>query len=172
MSDQFVGEVRILGCNFAPSGWAACDGQLMPISQNTALFSLLGTFYGGNGTSNFALPDLRDSVAIGTGQGAGLSDRVTGERGGSASVTLTDAQMPAHDHALMATLSATTNSPAQAALAPTANGAVAYHAMSAPAVMAAGAVATVGSSFPHENRQPALALNFCIALQGIYPARA
>jgi len=171
MSDQFVGEVRLFGCNFAPTGWATCDGQLMPISQNTALFSLLGTYYGGNGTSNFALPNLRDSFAVGVGNGAGLTPRQVGETGGSSTVTLLESQMPNHGHGLMAALAPTTGNPTGAALAPTGNGAMAYHAAAAPTPMAAGALAVVGGSKAHENRPPALALNFCIALQGIFPPR-
>ncbi len=171
MSDPFVGEVRMFGCNFAPTGWAACDGQLLPIAQNTALFSLLGTTFGGNGTSNFALPDLRDRVAIGTGQGPGLSLREAGESGGSAAVTLTQAQIPAHSHGLMAALSPTGPSPAASALAPSANSAPVYHAPGVNVAMAATALAPAGGSQAHENRPPALVLNFCIALQGIYPSR-
>ena len=172
MADQFVAEVRLFGCNFAPTGWATCDGQLMPINQNTALFSLLGTNYGGNGTSNFALPNLRDSIAVGAGNGAGLTPRQVGETGGSTTVTLLESQMPQHDHGLMAALSPTTGNPTGAALAPTATGAAAYHAAVATTSMAASALAMAGSSQPHENRQPALVLNFCIALQGIFPPRA
>ena len=172
MSDPFLGEVRMFGCNFAPTGWAACDGQIMPISQNTALFSLLGTSFGGNGINNFALPDLRDSFVLGTGDGPGLTPRQVGERGGSASVTLQASQMPAHGHGLMATLAPTTGSPEAAALAPTATGALAYRAPGALAAMAGSALAVAGGSQAHENRQPTVVLNFCIALQGIYPPRA
>jgi len=172
MSDQFVGEVRLFGCNFAPTGWATCDGQLLPIGQNTALFSLLGTNYGGDGRSNFALPNLRNSLAVGVGVGPGLTPRQVGETGGSTMVTLLESQMPQHDHALMSALSPTTGNPALAALAPTANGAPAYHAAASLAPMAAGALTATGGSQPHENRHPALQLNFCIALQGIFPPRA
>jgi microcystin-dependent protein len=172
MSDQFVGEVRLFGCNFAPTGWATCDGQLMPIGQNTALFSLVGTYYGGNGVNNFALPNLRDNLAVGVGNGAGLTPRQVGETGGSAAVTLLESQMPPHAHGLMAALSPSTGSPSGAALSPTGTGALAYHAAGAPANMAASALAPAGQSQPHENRQPALALNFCIALQGVFPPRA
>jgi microcystin-dependent protein len=172
MSDPFVGEVRLFGCNFAPAGWAPCDGQLVPISQNTALFSLLGTNYGGDGRSHFALPDLRDALVVGTGSGAGLTPRQVGERGGSAAVPLQESALPAHDHGLMAALAPTGASPELAALAPTATGAPAYHVPGGIAPMAASAIAPVGGSQPHENRQPALVLNFCIALQGIFPARS
>ncbi len=171
MSDQFVGEVRLFGCNFAPTGWATCDGQLMPISQNTALFSLIGTYYGGDGRSTFALPDLRDRLAVGAGGGAGLTHREVGETGGSAAETLAEAQMPPHGHGLMAALSPTTTSPALAAMAPSATGAPAYHAASAPTPMSPSALTPAGGWQPHENRGPALSVNFCIALQGIFPPR-
>jgi microcystin-dependent protein len=171
MADPFLGEIRIFGCNFAPNGWAACDGQLIPIGQNSALFSLLGTAFGGNGVSSFALPDLRNRFAVGIGGGAGLTERVWGETGGSASVTLQAAQMPAHDHRQMAALAATGGSPELSALAPTATGAPAYHAPNGLAPLAASALSLAGGNQPHENRPPLLALNFCIALQGVYPAR-
>lgn len=172
MADQFLGEVRLFGCNFAPTGWATCDGQLMPLSQNTALFSLLGTSYGGNGINSFGLPDLRNNFAVGTGQGAGLTPRQEGESGGSAAVALQAAHMPAHQHGQLAALSPTSSSPAGAALAPTGTGASAYHVPGAAAAMAASALAAAGQSQPHENRHPALALCFCIALQGIFPPRS
>jgi microcystin-dependent protein len=172
MSDPFLAEVRIFGCNFAPRGWATCDGQLMPISQNTALFSLLGVNFGGNGVSNFGLPDLRDSFAVGTGQGPGLADRVLGETDGSAAVTLQTSQIPPHGHALLAASAAVAGAPAGMALAPTANASAAYRLPGSQiTTMAASAVAPAGGALPHENRSPALALNFCIALQGIFPPR-
>src|SRR3954464_9663238 len=102
MSSPFVAEIRIFGFNFPPTGWATCNGQLLPISQNTALFSLLGTFYGGDGKSTFALPNLQDSCAIGQGQGQGLSDRFLGEQGGSSTITLLISEIPLHAHNLMA----------------------------------------------------------------------
>jgi microcystin-dependent protein len=171
MSDPFLGEVRMFATNFAPIGWAACDGQLMPISQSTALFSLLGTQFGGNGVATFALPDLTGRVAIGSGAGPNLTQRQTGDRGGADAVTLTDATMPAHGHGLRAGASPTTRSPAGAALAPTANGAAAYRLPGATVAMSPAALALAGQSQPHENRPPSLALMFCIALQGIFPAR-
>lgn len=171
MSDPFVAEIRMFGFNFAPTGWAACDGQLLPISQNTALFSLLGTTYGGNGINNFALPDLRETFALGPGQGPGLSNRQLGERGGVASSTLTATAMPPHAHGLLATASATGNDPAGSTLATTATGASAYRLPGNTTSMAATSVATTGGGQAHENRQPALALMFCIALQGVYPPR-
>lgn len=172
MSDPFVAEIRVLPYNFAPRGWASCDGQIIPISQNTALFSLLGVNYGGNGTSNFALPDLRGSFAMGTGQGPGLSPHDVGETTGQATVSLLANQMPAHSHALMAGGTPASTSPAGNALAPTANGASVYRSSGAAATMAGTAISPAGSSQPHENRQPYLGLTFCIALQGIFPPRS
>jgi microcystin-dependent protein len=173
MSDPFVAEIRVLPFNFAPKGWANCDGQLMPISQNTALFSLLGTTYGGNGTSNFALPNLSGSFAMGAGQGAGLSLRSLGEIDGEATVSLLASEMPAHTHGLMAGITPASTSPAGNVMAPTAaGGGNVYHAPGPTATMASTAISPAGGSQPHENRQPYLALTFCIALQGIYPARS
>ena len=171
MSDPFIAEIRIFGFNFAPQGWASCDGQLLPISQNTALFSLLGTTYGGDGRTSFALPNLARNFAVGAGQGPGLSDRQLGESGGTANVSLTTSQMPQHSHGLRGTASPDANSPAGAALAATATGAPAYRIPGALAPMAGSSLAASGQSAPHENRQPYLALMFCIALQGVFPPR-
>ncbi len=170
MANPFVAEIRIFGFNFAPTGWAACDGALLPISQNTALFSLIGTFYGGDGRSNFALPNLQSSFAIGQGNGPGLTDRVMGETGGEPIVTLLASEMPSHTHGLIATGAATTGSPASAALAPA--GAFAYRAPGVTAAMAPVALTGAGGSQPHENRQPYLGLMFCIAMQGVFPPRS
>jgi len=172
MADPFVAEIRMFGFNFAPRGWAFCNGQLMPIAQNVALFSLLGTNYGGDGRSNFGLPNLQAASPINAGQGPGLSDRQVGETGGAASVALLDAQVPSHGHALRATASATTGDPAGAALAPLASGEVYRAAPAATALMGADALSAAGGSQPHNNRQPYLALNFCIALQGVFPPRS
>ena len=171
MSDPFIAEIRMVGFNFAPQGWARCEGQLLPIAQNTALFSLLGTFYGGDGRSSFALPNLAGNLAVGTGQGPGLSERSLGETGGQASVALTSAQVPAHTHGLMGTSAATANSPAGAMLAPTATGAPAYRAPGALTTMAGSSLTATGQSAPHENRPPSLGVGYCIALQGVYPPR-
>lgn len=171
MADPFVAEIRMFGFNFAPSGWALCNGALIPISQNTALFSLLGTTYGGDGRTTFSLPNLQSAFAIGPGQGPGLSPRELGETGGSANVTLLESEIPSHTHPLRASLSATTGNPAGATLAPTANGASAYRIPGATAAMAPSALLSTGGSQPHENRQPYLGLNFCIALQGVFPPR-
>lgn len=172
MSDPFVAEIRVLPFSFAPVGWASCDGQLLPISQNTALFSLLGTYYGGNGKTTFALPNLVGRFAMGPGQGPGLSDRFLAEDTGQASVTLTAAEMPAHNHDLKAGSAGLAASPGGAMMAPPVNGASTYRAPGAPAPMAASMVGAAGGGQPHENRQPYLALMFCIAMQGIFPARS
>lgn len=171
MADPFLAEIRMMGFNFAPRGWATCDGQILPISQNSALFSLVGTFYGGDGRSTFGLPNLGGRVVIGHGQGPGLSPRVIGEVGGSDSITLTTGQMPAHSHTLMGTASPTQAAPTNALMSNTANGSAAYHAPTNPVAMAAGSVGTVGANLPIDNRPPELVLNFCIAMQGIYPPR-
>jgi len=171
MSDPFVAEIRMFGFNFAPRGWASCDGQVLPISQNTALFSLLGTTYGGDGRSTFALPDLQARLPLGTGQGPGLSDRQLGESGGSASVSLLAQEMPAHTHGLSGTPSPTGTSPAGALLAPTATGAAAYRTPGATTAMAGGSVGPAGGGQPHENRPPMLSVMFCIAMQGVFPPR-
>ncbi|MDC8787075.1 phage tail protein [Roseateles koreensis] len=171
MADQFVAEVRMFGFGFAPTGWAACNGQLLPLSQNTALFSLLGTFYGGNGTSNFALPNLQDQFAVGMGSGPGLSQRSLGEQGGEATVALSPSTMPQHTHALKAGAAASSTNPTGAVMAPPAGGALEYRIPANPTPMAGASLANAGNGQPHENRQPFLAVNFCIAMQGIYPAR-
>lgn len=169
MTDPFVGEIRALGFNFAPRGWAKCEGQLLPISQNTALFSLLGTMYGGNGQTTFGLPDLRGRVAMHSGQGPGLSDRVQGEASGSEAVTLITAQLPAHSHAIASTAGdQTTDRPGPSA--GFAKGGAYATAADATLETAMGTTA-VGGSQPHPNLQPYLVLNYCIALQGIFPSR-
>lgn len=178
MSEPFLAEIRIFGFTFAPIGWAFCDGQIMSISQNTALFSLLGTTYGGNGQNNFALPNLQGNAAVHPGQGPGLSPYNLGQMGGETAVTLTSGQMPSHGHALHADSTAalaTGTSPAGAVLAPPhapAKSQLLYKPSGAAAVMAPGAVGAAGGNQPHNNMQPYLALNFCIALQGIFPARS
>ena len=179
MADPFVAEIRIFPFNFAPKGWAFCDGQLMPISQNTALFSLLGTFYGGDGKSTFALPNLQASGAMHQGQGPGLSQRFLGEQGGSPTVTLLETEMPNHNHGTLvssgnATLAAPQdNVPAKLRYSTgTLNGAGISYSPSAPNVLfAPEALSPAGGSLPHNNMQPYLALNFCIALQGVFPPR-
>lgn len=172
-SEPYIGDIMMVGFNFAPRGWALCDGQLLSIAQNTALFSLLGTVYGGNGTTNFALPDLRGRVPVGFGQGPGLSSYSLGESGGVASVTLIQNQMPGHTHTLRGRgTTAISADPADASLARAAGGNAYAPAGSAAATLAPEALPMIGGSLPHENRQPFLSLNFCIALLGIYPSRS
>ena len=183
MTDQFLGEIRIFPFNFAPVGWASCDGQILSIAQNTAVFALLGTFYGGNGTSNFALPNLQGNVAVGMGQGPGLSDYFIGQSGGSAAVALLSSEMPQHNHGLFAlAASGTTNQPAGnfPAMGHGGGGRGTFLVNDyAPLPLNGGGTTlaptqlnTFGGSQPHNNLQPYLALNFCIALQGIFPARS
>jgi microcystin-dependent protein len=165
----------VFGFNFAPVGWAECNGQLLPISQNTALFSLLGTQFGGNGTTNFALPNLQGSFAVHQGPGEGLTPRSMGEVGGSATVTLNVNEMPTHNHLVKCSNKAgTTIDPTGAifAAAPTGNP-PAYAAATGPWVdLSPQAVSNAGGGEPHENMQPYQVLNFCIAMQGIYPPRS
>jgi microcystin-dependent protein len=170
--DPFVAEIRIFPFNFAPKGWAWCDGQLMSISQNTALFSLLGTTYGGDGKSNFALPDLQGRVPMHPGQGPGLSLHDLGETGGSETVTLTQTDIPAHSHALNASSDAADNNVPAMAAKPPGRGNNMYSATNTQSVtMHDQAIGPAGSSSPHNNMQPYLTFYFCIALQGVYPPR-
>ncbi len=173
MSDPFVAEIRMFGFNFAPTGWAWCNGQILPISQNTALFSLLGTTYGGNGKSNFALPDLQGRAPMHPGQGPGLSLHDLGETGGSQTVTLLESEIPAHSHLLQSTPSpANTQNPADAVTfaRPTVNVYKQSPTNADLTPLAPQALAPQGNSQPHNNMQPYLVLNFCIALQGIFPS--
>jgi microcystin-dependent protein len=176
MSSPFIAEIRLLGCNFAPRGWAFCQGQTIAISQNTALFSLLGVTYGGNGTTIFQLPDLQGRTPIGAGQGPGLSFRSLGEIGGVTSVTLLSTQMPNHSHAVNASSAAgTQTSPATAIWAASVGGRTPpplYSNVTANTPMAVTALQVVGGSQPHENRQPYLGMNYVIALQGVFPPRS
>jgi len=178
MSDQFVAEIRIVGFNFPPKGWAFCNGQIMPINQNTALFSLLGTQFGGNGTVNFALPNLQGAAPINQGNGTGLTPRVVGETGGEAQVTLLQSEIPSHTHAVSASSAGgDVNNPApntvwaKAHLGKTPFNMYNPNAGTGPN-MSGQAFATAGSSVPHNNMPPFLTLNFVIALQGIFPARS
>jgi microcystin-dependent protein len=173
MADPFVAEIRIYPFNFAPKGWAFCDGQLLPLSQNTALFSLLGTTYGGDGKSNFALPNMQGNAPMHPGQGPGLSLHDLGETGGAETVTLLESEIPSHSHALMAQgAPADTNVPVGDSIARVI-GATPYLAPAgAPLVsMSDSALPPAGGDQPHNNMQPYLTLNFCIALQGVYPPR-
>jgi microcystin-dependent protein len=169
--DPFVAEIRIFPFNFAPKGWALCNGQLLPISQNTALFSLLGTTYGGNGTTNFGLPNLQGSAPMHPGQGPGLSLHVLGEQGGSDTVTLLASELPAHTHGVAVSQSDGTDQiPTNLRLA-AGVGIGAYAAPGAPVTLAATMVGGAGGDQPHNNLMPYLTFNFCIALQGVYPPR-
>ncbi len=173
MGDPFVAEIRIFPFNFAPVGWAFCDGQILPLSQNTALFSLLGTTYGGDGKSNFALPNFQGNAPMHPGQGPGLSLHDLGETGGSDTVSLLESEIPSHSHALMAETSAPDSPiPDNHSLASIDHG-LGYRGASGAIVvqMNDNAVAPAGGDQPHNNLQPYLTLNFCIALQGVYPPR-
>lgn len=170
MSDPFIGEIRLFAGNFAPQGWAFCQGQLMAISQNDALFALIGTTYGGDGQSNFALPNLSGRIPLHQGQGPGLTPRTIGELSGAETVTLTTAQIPQHTHAMNASSAAATGtSPAGAVLAATS--VASYDTAAATTAMAAGALGSAGGSQPHENMAPTLALNYIISLFGIFPSQ-
>lgn len=171
MADPFVAEIRVFPFNFAPKGWAWCDGQLLPLSQNTALFSLLGTTYGGNGKSNFALPDLQGSVPMHPGQGPGLSLYDLGQVGGSENVSLLLSEIPSHTHALRVAGSddAETNTPTNNALSRAKLNIYSNNTTVTP--MAFEALAPAGGGLPHNNMMPYLTFYFCIALQGVFPPR-
>lgn len=169
MADPFVAEIRIFPFNFPPRGWAFCNGQLLPLSQNTALFSLLGTTYGGNGKSNFALPDLQGRAPMHPGQGPGLSLRDLGETSGSSTVSLLESEIPAHNHTSKAVADVgDVNTPFLMARS---TGAAVYGTAGSNVFLAANALTPSGGDQPHNNMQPYLTLNFCIALQGVFPPR-
>jgi microcystin-dependent protein len=173
MSDPFVAEIRMFAGNFAPTGWALCNGQLLPISQNTALFSLVGTYYGGDGKSTFALPDLQGMTPIQQGQGSGLSDCFLGETSGVENVTLIESEIPFHTHSAQGNFNAgdvftpgptvvlTNSSPGNAYVTGTAS----------LTPMSFSAISVAGSSFPHNNMMPYLTVTFIIAMQGVFPPR-
>jgi microcystin-dependent protein len=170
MSQQFIGEIRIFGFAFAPRNWAQANGQLLPIQQNAALFSLLGTTYGGNGMANFALPNLQGRTPIHWGSGAGLPVFVQGQTGGEVSHTLTSATMPAHTHGVAATTAAATATAPDAAI-PASAGHQPYRTGGTAVAMKTGLVNAAGGAQSHPNMQPYTVLNFCIALSGTFPAR-
>lgn len=182
MTEPYIGEIRIFGFNFAPRGWARCEGQLLPIAQNSALFSLLGTSYGGNGTTNFLLPDFRARAPVhaGSSAGPGLQQWVTGQAQGTSTVTLLLAQMAQHNHTFLATTNtATTTASANAQVARASKGtllssqnAKMYSTGTPTQSLSPTAISQAGGSQPHNNMMPYLGLNFCIALQGIFPPRS
>lgn len=175
MADPFVAEIRIFPFNFAPRGWAFCNGQLLPLSQNTALFSLLGTTYGGNGQSNFALPDLQGAAPMHPGQGPGLSLRDLGESSGAPFVTLLTSEIPAHSHAMNGRpTGAVPPQPSPVGAAPSRSNSRPYAAAGTQPNGSMNATATLptGGGLPHNNMMPSLVLHFCIALQGVFPPRS
>ena len=171
--DPFVAEIRIFPFNFAPKGWAWCDGQLLPLSQNTALFSLLGTTYGGDGKSNFALPDLQGRAPMHPGQGPGLSLHDLGETGGSETVSLLESEIPSHAHALRAdsNVAETPNAAGNSFARGSSINAYQTTSNSSLVSMSDMTLAPAGGDQPHNNMQPYLTFYFCIALQGVYPPR-
>lgn len=179
MSDPFVGEIRMFAGNFAPYNWAFCQGQIIPIQSNTALFALLGTYYGGNGQTNFALPDLRGNVPLGAGNGIGLTPHVIGERSGTPTVTLLSSEMPMHGHGLNASSAngsvppgsgATLGRPVKGSLQGSTTGLM-YSTGGANVPMTTPVLGISGGSQPHNNMMPYLAMNYIIALRGVFPAR-
>lgn len=167
--DPFIAEITIVACNFAPRGWAFCNGQLLPIAQNTALFSLIGTTYGGDGRTTTALPNLQGRMPMGEGRGPGLTSRVLGEKGGTESVALALSQIPSHTHRLQGTTAGTTQGPNGGLL----NSGNFY----GPATAITGnlypsSVENAGGGQAHSNGQPIIAMNYCIALTGLYPSRS
>ncbi len=174
MADPFVAEIRIFPFNFAPKGWAFCDGQILPLSQNTALFSLLGTTYGGNGKSNFALPNMQGNAPIHAGQGPGLSLYDLGQTGGSETVTLLESEIPTHNHSVRAYTGDAADSRipnSNESLGTPSPGLLYDPATTQLATMAPQAFTPAGGGQQHNNLQPYLTLNFCIALQGVFPPR-
>ncbi len=187
MSDQFLGEIRMFGGNFAPIQWALCDGQTLPISQYTALFSIIGTYYGGNGVSTFQLPNLQGMIPLDQGQGNGLTDRVLGETGGEPTVTLTTATVPPHNHLLLGNTTAGTTSDPKGAFFTSGhwatsggkgvmtsynNAGATLTALNPGAIQPAGGSGPGGSALPHNNLMPYQVVTFIIALAGVFPSRS
>ena len=174
MSDPFIGEIRLFGFNFAPQGWAQCNGQLLSIAQNTALFSILGTTYGGNGQTTFGLPNLQGQAPLHTGQGPGLSYRTLGEIGGEAAVTLLASEMPQHTHSAAASSAiGDQTTPASNVWAVGAGGrGQNFYTTGSDVAMSGQALGASGASQPHNNMPPYEVLNFCICLNGVYPPRS
>ncbi|OYY71824.1 MAG: hypothetical protein B7Y47_06065 [Sphingomonas sp. 28-63-12] len=176
MAEPFIGEIRALGFHFNPRGWVFCNGQLLPIAQYSPLFAVIGVIYGGNGTTNFAVPNFQGVAPMGWGNGPGLTSRQIGETSGTPSVTLTAQEMPGHNHSANGLVPS--NAPVQQSNTPTADaglgtslGAKLFAPPPATTTMAPQAIGQMGNSLPHENQQPLLALNFCIATEGIFPSR-
>lgn len=177
MSDPFVGEIKMFAGDFAPRGWAFCDGQLLAVSQNDALFSLLGTIYGGDGRTTFALPDLRSRIPIHAGQGPGLSHQQLGRRGGTETVALISQQLPSHNHAFDASLSAATSETPHnmfvSSVATDSGPSPEYLASQAPTTaFSSQSIGNAGGGQAHLNLQPTLCINYIISLFGIYPSRS
>jgi microcystin-dependent protein len=170
MSDRYIGQISIFSFDYAPKSFAPCNGQLLPIAQNQALFALLGTQYGGNGQTTFALPNLRGRVAIGQGQGPGLSSRTIGETAGEAAHVLTQNELPEHNHAAHFASDSSQMSAKGNYWGGDPVGNVTFSSNTDGTSLSSAAIATAGGSQPHENRQPFLVLNFCIALQGVFPS--
>ena len=172
MPDPFLGEIRTFAGNFAPAGWALCQGQVLPIAENDALFSLIGTTYGGDGVSNFALPNIASRIPLHQGNGPGLSPRVIGEAGGSETVTLTAGQLAAHNHAAVCSnTTANSASPVNSYWSTDSGGNTRAYSTTSGSTMAALAIGITGGGQPHNNVQPYLVINYIIALEGIYPSR-
>ena len=172
MATPFIGEIRMFGGNFAPQGWAFCNGQLLAISQYDALFALIGTTYGGDGVTTFGLPDLRGRIPIHMGTGTGLSPRALGESSGTETVTMDATQLPAHDHQFIGTTSSASAASPGGALVSTPSSVDLYRPATVPASnMAAGAIGPAGGSQPHDNIQPFQCISFIIALEGIFPTQ-
>lgn len=176
MADPFLGEIRMFAGNFAPAGWALCNGRLLPISENDALYALLGTIYGGDGVTTFALPNLQGRVAVGLGTGPGLTTVNIGELAGVESVTLTANQLPSHTHSVQASTNVgTTDTPTAttvlSAAGPSTTTLTPYATSGTLTAMSPASTTPAGNSLPHENMQPYLAINYIIALQGVFPSQ-
>ncbi len=167
MAEPFLAEIRMVGFNFAPRGWAFCDGQILPINQNQSLYSLLGTTYGGDGRTSFALPDMRGRTPTGFGQGSAL-----GAKAGAETVTLTEAQIPAHTHVPQGSIEeASSGDPTGNVTATAEESVYATYAAASSVAMGAGMIANAGGGQPHDNMQPFQTVSYCIALRGLYPSR-
>ena len=174
MADPFLGEIRAVGFNYAPQGWAMCNGQLLAINQNSALFALLGTMYGGNGQTTFGLPNLQSRVLIGMGNGPGLSNYFQGQIGGAEKVTMSSAQLPSHSHGVTASSQPASQESAQGGLLPSnvGKGSSLYTTAGSTVTMATNMIQPTGNGAPVPTLPPYLAINFIIALQGIFPPRS